>query len=208
MKTFLDTFHTVLVCFCQHSDINKFNHLHQLIEILKPLTTQTAHREEVRPAIFDLQKNEWIDFSNLEWTSDDLAKWTNLDKDKYEFDRVNIFFPSYEKAYKNKLTPDIYIKYSGKPTPKEARYESIFMIVLKNDFIARIGKMEFENIKQKLISFLSPVFIVIKEMPWATPISEGVYTDYLQDFFPSLLLEKGNRVVLAKEYEDWTKIDV
>jgi hypothetical protein len=202
MQTFLDTTHTAYVFYSANKQFSELNFWQTIMDIIKPLSSKTKQPSTVNPGMYDITKEEWVDFIDLQWNEEDLNKWVTGNT-HFKFERVYISFPSIRSCYEKKITPDLFIKASVKATEKEKRYEFVFMIVLENEFLAGFDSKEIETILTDLQVFLKTVFKVKKERPWAIKESELQYGDTLHDFFPSVILANGNEFVFREGYTDW-----
>lgn len=203
MQTFLDTVHTAFVFFCNNSNLSQSSFWQKVIDIIQPLTNNTNQLSEVIPHIYHTQKDEWGEYTNIQWNKAELEKWTYTDTTHLQFERVMVSFPSIKKCYEEKYTPDIFLLISRKATEKEKRYEFVFMLIIKNEFQNSFENNRLASVLEELKSFLTVVFSVKKERTWAIKESEFQYGDSFQYFFPSAILANGDEFILRKGYEDW-----
>ncbi|MBS1510471.1 MAG: hypothetical protein JST86_06515 [Bacteroidetes bacterium] len=202
MQTFLDTLHSVEVYYCKSNQFAETAFWQNLISILHPLTSTSRYNATVLPAVLNTTTGNWIDINNLRWNEDEAKKWCNGNTTASSLQRISVYFPSMEQCYEQKITPDIFIEASLKPSEKESRYTFVFMLALKRDFITEKGIDEAAML-HKLTDYLQPVFKIKKERPWAINENNTQYHDFLHDFFPSAIVNNGSNWQFREGYEGW-----
>jgi len=203
MQSFLDTIHSVYIFYSKKSPLSENGFWEKFVEILNPLIQFTKFQPDVKMAVYDSQSNDLIEYDDLGWSYQDLKKVTSGNNGDLQLDKLIFFCPSLRYCYENKMTPDIFFKISAKPTSKEKRYEISFMLAVKKDLLNKVSNEKFESILNDLQQLFAPVFKIKQERQWAIPVSEFQYTDEMQFFFPSILLDAGDQFMLKDEYQNW-----
>lgn len=202
MQSFLETIHSVYIFYCKKLPLSENEFWQKLVEILDPLTRFTQFEPDVKAAVYDKQVKNFIEYENLNWPVPDINQIISANKEM-PIEKFIVFYPSLRHCYENKITPDIFFKISAKPSDKEKRYDLSFMLVVKKDLLIKFSQKKFEDILHTLQKLLTPVFKIKQERKWAIPVSEFQYSDEMQFFFPSMLLDMSDRFALKDEYRNW-----